>query len=245
MINFEQKNVVFKEIMMHFPFFGNSSKVNVLDQLFNPDHPAHVALVKDKLRDFIAAKDALFAVDGKITLALSADMALFMIGFIGTLPAALFLLAIGYVAAKQGDRIHLGTDFTAKLNDVMDVYHWIIKGKTTEITHAPIFMEVAEVIAPFVTTEEIMPWKITKSDNLSEPYIQLMLKSPHRVQLQRSETPSYFSSLFANAEPVVNNEEASSLVPYVNQVTKKGKETLGYFEQTFAESRRAIYGYKH
>lgn len=238
----------FMEMNMPFFFSSREPKISILDQSFNTNDDNHKELVRQKLRDFTNARDSLLGLDSKIAIAFGGDTLLYAIGFLGSMTAAIMLVAIGYVGYAKYNRKELATEFDGKLNDLMDVYHWMLKNKTVELTKVDLFMDVAEAIAPFVSRNELTPWKFTAValTGFSDRYVKLLAQAPHNIQLvmdKQQGVVSTFVNSFSTA-PVANipNEDESSSLGAT--IVSKARAAAGMFEQTHAEAKRALYGYQ-
>jgi len=225
------------------PFLNGET--NVMNGKFNPDNAAHVALAFNELNEFKQSRDALLEIDSKVTIGIGCDTVLYLTGFLGVVAAGAILAAIGYAAIYKADRQEHVKVFQAKLDRVMDIFHWMVKHKTAYFTHNNVFMDVAEAIAPFVQRKELMLWDFThtKPDDLSDRYIQLLAASPHRTQFVMLKNEGILSLMSASSvvqEQAVNE----TLLPLKERVLIKARTAYGFFEQTHAEAKLGMYGYQ-
>lgn len=214
------------------------------NNVYDPNSETHQALVKQDLLEFNTAKDKLMGVDKWIGGGISAEVGLF---FIGQSLLAVILAAALIYKYKEDDRPKLSGAYQEKLNKLMDRYHWMLEGKTAALTNDPLFMDVVEAVAPFVESEELMPWDFQQSrkEDVSARYLAVLSQSPHRrdiVLMEKSGLSDYFAS-----PAVASRVAASQRLASDGTVKGSALSVLGFFggkfSQTYAESRRALYGY--
>lgn len=161
-------------------------------------------------------------------------------GFVGVFEAGSWLLGVntlsanivffagvylyGYFIEKRQEHFQ---EYQLHLKELIKSYHELALNQEATVTENPEFLRIAEVIAPYVMTADMIFWERNHTPKfISSQFRAILEHSPHKV---------YFLSLEQAAE------HAEQKQGMANRVSSK-MQWYGLFEQTYAEVNRVIYG---
>lgn len=171
---------------------GTSAPVDVANQeidlnttVFNPENPAHRALMTKRLDAFQLKLQELWYMDKIYGAAITGEILLCFSGVANFILGMAGMCALLYTAYKVNDRAKYQTEFDKVALELYQVYQWSAK-QGPVMTHDGQFQAMAKaLLVCTLDYQQLLPWDLSKPENqiLSRQFLTILAESPHRIKM--------------------------------------------------------------
>lgn len=165
--------------------FGAPEVTDINKEIYDPNNQRHIEYVDERLKNFIAKRDAMLSFDKKVAAAMGLDTLVWLSGFTGGWGPYLALagyLAIYLAAKEKYGRDQVKQEFHDALNEMFAVYYWYAKGKGPALTFDPGYQKLLSAILPFTLDwRKLIFWEMGRLNKsyISPLIVEMFEQSPH------------------------------------------------------------------
>lgn len=221
------------------PVEAANQEINLATTVFNPENPAHRALLTKRLETFKTKAQEIWTMDKWYGVVITGEVLLCASSVFSFLMGAVGMCGLFYTALKVSERSKYQTDFDRAKQELYDVYQWSAKLGPI-MTHDGQFQAIAKALLTCTLDyKQLMPWDLTKVENqiLSSQFLTILEESPHRVKMifngqdtKQVKLPVWLQPMAAVVNPLAALDPRQLAN---NRWTKFGADTANYAALTW------------